>query len=89
MSLRQRALGCLLGHAVGDALGARYEFMSVEGVAAAVSADMRIVGTDGVLPMLGGGPFHMARGQVTDDTEMSMAMARCVPTHLIQYSFNV
>lgn len=56
-----RACGAMLGTAVGDALGAPYEF----GVAN--------VGPDGP-QMIGGGLGHFAPGEWTDDTTMAWAI---------------
>lgn len=66
----RRARGVLLGQAVGDALGTTVEFQSPEGIAARRAGDgwpARIVGE---------GPFGLAAGQVTDDTELALALAR-------------
>ncbi|KAK0403979.1 hypothetical protein QR680_017221 [Steinernema hermaphroditum] len=71
-SLR-RAIGCLYGQLVGDSLGARYEFKAAQQVASMVAADRT---DDGFLPILGGGPFFMKPGQVTDDSEMALSLAR-------------
>lgn len=68
--LSRRARGVLLGQAVGDALGTTVEFQSPEGIAARHEGDgwpARIVGQ---------GPFGLAAGQVTDDTELALALAR-------------
>ena len=63
MDTKDRLLGCLWGAALGDALGAPYEFR------------------------YGGMPFRdeitnehtsFALGQVTDDTEMMLALAQCL-----------
>lgn len=59
---RDRARGCLLGLAVGDALGA-----TLEGTA----RDTMPYHTE----MLGGGPFRLAPGQWTDDTSLALALA--------------
>jgi ADP-ribosyl-[dinitrogen reductase] hydrolase len=59
---RDRALGCLLGLAVGDALGASVEF-AARGSFAPVT-DMR-----------GGGPFKLQPGEWTDDTTMALCLA--------------
>lgn len=68
--LLRRARGVLLGQAVGDALGTTVEFQSPEGIAERREGDgwpARIVGR---------GPFNVAAGQVTDDTELALALAR-------------
>jgi len=57
-----RFLGCLLGLAVGDALGTTLEF-APRG-AFELLADM-----------VGGGPFHLRPGQWTDDTSMALCLA--------------
>ena len=62
ITLRDRYRGCLLGLAVGDAIGTTIEF-SPPGTFAPI--------TD----MVGGGPFHLAAGQWTDDTSMALCMA--------------
>lgn len=60
--LRARFRGCLLGLAVGDALGATLEF--------------RQPGTFPPLEdLVGGGPFHLHPGQWTDDTSMALCLA--------------
>jgi ADP-ribosyl-[dinitrogen reductase] hydrolase len=53
-----RAVGAILGLAVGDALGAGYEF----GPALPLSTPVE---------MIGGGPFNWAPGEWTDDTSMA------------------
>jgi ADP-ribosyl-[dinitrogen reductase] hydrolase len=57
-----RALGCLLGLAVGDALGTTLEFEK---------RDAKPPVTD----MVGGGPFGLAPGEWTDDTSMALCLA--------------
>ncbi len=59
---RDRAVGALLGLAVGDAVGAALEFCPKPRFA--VLDDMTQ-----------GGPHHLARGQWTDDTAMALALA--------------
>ncbi len=62
-----RAQATLLGVAVGDALGATVEFMT--------PAEIR--GRYGVLrDIVGGGWLKLSPGQVTDDTEMTLCVAR-------------
>ncbi len=58
--------GAMLGVAVGDALGAPLEFMSAAEI-------RRKHGT--VREMLGGGWLHVEPGEVTDDTQMTLAVA--------------
>lgn len=65
--LEERALAAFLGLAVGDALGATVEFMTAREIAA----------THGVLrDVVGGGWLKLAPGAVTDDTQMSLVIAR-------------
>lgn len=60
--IEDRALGALLGLAVGDALGTTLEF---------TQRDTYRHLTD----MVGGGPFELQPGQWTDDTSMALALA--------------
>jgi len=62
VELRERFHGCLLGLAVGDALGTSLEF-SLPGTFEPIS------------DMLGGGPFELQPGQWTDDTSMALCLA--------------
>ena len=64
-ALFDKALGAYLGLAIGDALGATVEFMRPREIQAryGVHRDMQ-----------GGGWLKLARGQVTDDTTMSLAL---------------
>jgi ADP-ribosyl-[dinitrogen reductase] hydrolase len=64
-SLLARAEGAYLGLAVGDALGATVEFMTPREIAHhhGVHREIR-----------GGGWLRLRRGQVTDDTEMALAL---------------
>lgn len=57
-----RALGCLVGLAVGDAVGTTLEFSARDSVAP-------------LTDMVGGGPFALEPGQWTDDTAMALALA--------------
>ena len=59
---QSRFRGCLLGLAVGDAIGTSVEFMP--------SGSFTPL-TD----MLGGGPFNLAPGEWTDDTSMALCLA--------------
>lgn len=56
-----RALGCLVGLAVGDALGTTLEFTT------------RDAGPQ-VTDIVGGGPFRLQAGEWTDDTSMALCL---------------
>lgn len=77
-----RCKAALIGQAVGDALGSRYEFEKRHVVRQMVAQDRPVPG--GHLPMLGGGPFRLAPGQITDDTELALALA-CSLVHNRKY----
>lgn len=62
MDKRERFRGCLVGLAVGDALGTTVEFRSPGSFKP-------------VQDMVGGGPFHLLPGQWTDDTSMALCLA--------------
>ena len=66
----QRATNCLYGGAIGDALGGRYEFDREN----LLHTDLQHYKSN-LLPILGGGIWDLVPGQVTDDTEMAMALA--------------
>ena len=66
-----RIVGVVLGAAVGDALGAPFEF-APRGTFTARLPDRR---PDGVGDMIGGGAFDWAPGEFTDDTQMGLALA--------------
>jgi ADP-ribosyl-[dinitrogen reductase] hydrolase len=64
-----RARAALLGLALGDALGATTEFMMPGEIRTRFRVHRKIVG---------GGWLHLKAGEVTDDTEMSLAIARAL-----------
>ena len=66
-----RAAGVVLGAAVGDALGAPFEF-APRGTFSARLPERR---DDGVGDMIGGGAFGWEPGEFTDDTQMGLALA--------------
>jgi len=82
-----RATNCLCGGIVGDAFGGRYEFKgSLFKVDSEAYKDKR-------LPILGGGVWDLEAGQVTDDSELAMALAesivraKCVDTTAIAQTY--
>ena len=64
---QDRIRGALYGVAVGDALGAPLEFMTAEEILAKYGAPVR--------EMVGGGWLSVVPGEVTDDTQMTLAVA--------------
>lgn len=65
----QRAQAAFLGLAIGDALGATTEFMTPGEIRAQYKVHRKIVG---------GGWLGLKPGQVTDDTDMSLCIARAL-----------
>ena len=65
--ISDRARGCLLGLACGDAVGTTIEFKP-RGAFPPVE------------DMVGGGPFHLEPGQWTDDTSMALCLAESLVT---------
>lgn len=61
MAEDDRARGCYWGQLIGDALGSSFEFKNAETVTAKMK---QCLDNSGHLPMLGGGPFRLDRGQV-------------------------
>ena len=59
-----KCLGCMFGAFIGDALGSYCEFEGIQSQANMEKA----------MSMPGGGPFYLAPGQVTDDSEMALHM---------------
>ncbi|WP_337269578.1 ADP-ribosylglycohydrolase family protein [Oryzifoliimicrobium ureilyticus] len=68
--MRSRAVGCMLGQLAGDALGSLVEFETTERI--------RRQYPDGVREMHDGGTWNTIAGQPTDDSEMALALARCL-----------
>ena len=66
---RERARGALLGLAVGDALGTTYEFARID------QPDYPELATGPATDVVGKGPFALAAGVVTDDTQLAVCLA--------------
>ena len=62
MDIRDRFRGCLLGLAIGDAVGTTLEFKSPGSFTP-------------INDMIGGGPFQLKAGEWTDDTSMALCLA--------------
>lgn len=69
--VHDRARAAFLGLAVGDALGATVEFMTPAEIRTAHGVHRN---------MVGGGWLRLRPGSVTDDTEMSLCLARSIAT---------
>lgn len=65
----ERAIGALVGAAIGDALGAPLEFLPPRGE------------QDYVKDMVGGGTLRWKKGEYTDDTKMALAIAEMYLKH--------
>jgi ADP-ribosyl-[dinitrogen reductase] hydrolase len=68
---KHRAIGCLIGSAIGDALGAPFEFGPAGQWSAAFPEPVLL----GHGEMTGGGHFGWKPGEFTDDTQMALALA--------------
>lgn len=67
-----KALGAYLGFACGDALGATVEFMTPKQIQKRYGVHR---------DMIGGGWLGLEAGQVTDDTQMSLAVGQAIVDH--------
>lgn len=67
MDRKDRIRGALYGVVVGDALGVPLEFMTAEEILAKYGAPVR--------EMISGGWLSVVPGEVTDDTQMTLAVA--------------
>jgi ADP-ribosyl-[dinitrogen reductase] hydrolase len=68
LATRERAVGAMLGLAVGDAVGTTLEFVERD-------AGPPVTG------LVGGGPFALLPGEWTDDTSMALALADSLAAH--------
>ena len=64
---KDKVMGALLGVAIGDALGAPLEFMTADQIRDTHGGPVR--------DMIGGGWLNVAPGEITDDTQMTLAVA--------------
>ncbi|MCF7965252.1 MAG: ADP-ribosyl-[dinitrogen reductase] hydrolase [Methylobacter tundripaludum] len=71
-NILNKALGAYLGFACGDALGATVEFMSPKQIQKRYGVHQDIIG---------GGWLGLEAGQVTDDTQMSLALGQAIIDH--------
>ncbi|MBS3149051.1 ADP-ribosylglycohydrolase family protein [Candidatus Woesearchaeota archaeon] len=71
MNLEERFLGCLIGLAVGDALGGPIE---------EIPGKPKPTAKRPLTEMIGGGPFNLKPGEYTDDASMALALAKTIIT---------
>jgi ADP-ribosyl-[dinitrogen reductase] hydrolase len=69
---REQYVGCLVGLALGDALGAPLEFMPRAEIAATYGK---------VRELLGGGWLNVDPGEYTDDTQLALAITNSIVQH--------
>lgn len=67
--LINKLYGCIYGAIVGDAIGARYEFLESRKAKEQVAVDFK----DGIT-ILGGGWLKIQAGQITDDSELMLSL---------------
>lgn len=72
---KDRAVGAVLGMAVGDALGTTYEF------AVLAQPAYPTLASGPATDVVGAGPFALAPGVVTDDTQLGVCVARSLLAH--------
>lgn len=68
MTINNRAQGCLLGQFTGDALGSVVEFRTAE--------QIEDLYPNGLTEMMSGGDLNLFSGQITDDSELALCLAR-------------
>ncbi len=83
-----RVSGLLIGAAVGDALGAPFEFKRAGQYSSAFPKPL----LGGIGEMIGGGSFNWREGEFTDDTQMALSLALSIldkgdfdPDHVWSY----
>ena len=76
-SIRDRALGAIVGAAVGDALGASYEFLTASEIASQGDITMR----PGWSTAKESSQDTRTAGEWTDDTAMSTVILQTAATH--------
>ncbi|WP_432564808.1 ADP-ribosylglycohydrolase family protein [Kineococcus sp. SYSU DK003] len=77
MDRQHRVMGALVGSAVGDALGAPFEFGPPDAFSARFPTPARGVHTE----MCGGGTLNWEPGEFTDDTQMALLLAESLLDH--------
>src|SRR3954470_18239573 len=69
-TMNDRARGAMLGLAIGDALGTTYEFDRID------QPRYPALATGPATDVVGGGPFDLPVGAITDDTQLAVCLAR-------------
>lgn len=75
--IKDRIKGSLYAFAIGDAMGATTEFMTKD--------QIKVLFPKGLKDIVGGGWLGLPKGEVTDDTEMMMAVAQA---YMDSYTMN-
>ena len=75
------AIGALIGAAAGDALGAPFEFKP----SGLYGRTFPTPVLGGIGEMIGGGAFHWAPGEFTDDTQMAVALAEALIAERVEF----
>lgn len=70
--------GAIWGILVGDSLGTRYEFMESSEAKSQLEKDLKL---NNKLQLLGGGPFNLKPGQISDDSEMTLCLLLSIITY--------
>lgn len=78
-----KRLGLLFGGLVGDAYGSRYEFQLSDKVKNNLEKD------NYQIELKGGGPFNLKPGQITDDSELALALANSLKGNNGIYDKNI
>ena len=71
MNLEERFFGCLIGLAVGDALGGPIE---------EIPGKPKPTAKRPLTEMIGGGPFNLKPGEYTDDASMALVLSKTIIT---------
>lgn len=74
-NIKDLVKGTVWGTIVGDALGSRYEFLEHNEAIEQIKKD---TDDNNKLKILGGGPFNLLAGQVSDDSEMTLCLLQAL-----------
>ncbi|XWV25963.1 putative ADP-ribosyl glycohydrolase [Tupanvirus soda lake] len=75
VNIKLRARGCILGAMIGDSLGSTLEFTNTENAKKILVRHKNFENG-----LVGKGPFNLVPGQVTDDSELALAIMSVIST---------